>query len=157
MLRREFGIHPFKIGGGLSTRQRFFAYNWNWQHDHILFFTNNHNCSAIYSCPVYIHIWYIHKSMYLYDFIEIYCILYFRQKLINMGLDWMLGEIWVASLITGSGDATVSSLTRVRDVQKILLMSILARFSLADRPEGTKLYDWLLSKFKSHNFRRVAL
>ena len=37
-------------------------------------------------------------------------------------------------------------------MQKILLMSILARFSLADRPEGTKLYDWLLSKFKSHNF-----
>ena len=31
-------------------------------------------------------------------------------------------------------------------------MSILARFPLADRPEGTKLYDWLLSKFKSHNF-----
>ena len=37
-------------------------------------------------------------------------------------------------------------------MQKILLMSILARFSLGDRPEGTKLYDWLLSKFKSHNF-----
>ena len=37
-------------------------------------------------------------------------------------------------------------------MQKILLMSILARFPLADRPEGTKLYDWLLSKFKSHNF-----
>ena len=31
-------------------------------------------------------------------------------------------------------------------------MSILATFSLGDRPEGTKLYDWLLSKFKSHNF-----
>ena len=56
--------------GGLSTHQRFFAYNWNWQHDNILFFTNYHNCSAIYSYPIYIRIWYIHTSMYLYHFID---------------------------------------------------------------------------------------